>query len=96
MKRASDIIYQAVVSEKGTILRDGQNCYIFKVHPSANKIEIKKAIEKEFSVKVLTVKTINMKGKSKRLGRFEGRRSDWKKAIVKLKKGDSIDVFESV
>lgn len=96
MKSAKDIIYQAIVSEKGTILRDTQNSYIFKVHPSANKIEIKRVIEKEFSVKVIDVKTINMKGKSKRLGRFEGRRSDWKKAIVRLKEGDSIDVFESV
>ena len=96
MKAPSDIIYQAIISEKGTILRDDHNLYVFKVHPQANKIEIKKAIEKAFTVKVLDVKTINMKGKSKRLGRFEGRRSDWKKAIVKLKAGDSIDIFESV
>jgi large subunit ribosomal protein L23 len=89
MRSAHEIIYQAIISEKGTILRDEDNRYIFKVHPSANKIEIKKAIETAFSVKVLDVKTMNMKGKTKRLGRFEGKRSDWKKAIVKLKEGDS-------
>lgn len=96
MKTAHDIIYQAIISEKGTILRDVHNRYIFKVHVQANKIEIKKAIETAFTVKVLDVKTINVKGKSKRLGRYEGKRSDWKKALVKLKEGDSIDIFENV
>jgi len=66
------------------------------VHPDANKIEIKKAIETAFDVKVLNVKTINMKGKTKRLGRFEGKRSSWKKAIIRIKEGDTIDIFESV
>ncbi|MCD6163080.1 MAG: 50S ribosomal protein L23 [candidate division Zixibacteria bacterium] len=96
MKTAENIIRQAVISEKGTLLRDNENCYVFKVHPSANKIEIKKAIEKAFDVKVLNIKTINVKGKTKRLGRFEGKRSSWKKAMIKLKEGDSIDIFENV
>jgi len=96
MRTAGEIIYQAIISEKGTVLRDDENRYVFKVHPSANKIEIKHAIEKAFSVKVLDVKTINVKGKTKRLGRFTGRRSDWKKALVRLKEGNSIDIFESV
>jgi len=96
VKTANDIIYQAIISEKGTILRDNENRYVFKVHPQANKIEIKKAIETAFSVKVLDVKTINVKGKTKRLGRYEGRRSNWKKAIIRVKEGDSIDIFESV
>lgn len=96
MKTANEIIYQAIISEKGTVLRDEQNRYVFKVHVQANKIEIKKAIETAFTVKVLDVKTINMKGKSKRLGRYEGKRSNWKKALVKLKKGDSIDIFENI
>ncbi len=96
MRSAHQLIYQAIISEKGTILRDNENRYVFKVHLSANKIEIKKAIETAFSVKVLDVKTIVMKGKTKRLGRFQGKRSDWKKAIVRLKEGDSIDIFESV
>jgi len=96
LKTAENIIRQAVISEKGTLLRDNENCYVFKVHPSANKIEIKKAIEKAFDVKVLNIKTINVKGKTKRLGRFEGKRSSWKKAMIKLKEGDSIDIFENV
>jgi len=96
VKTAHDIIYQAIISEKGTILRDAHNRYVFKVHVQANKIEIKKAIETAFTVKVLDVKTMNVKGKSKRLGRYEGKRSDWKKALVKLKEGDSIDIFENV
>lgn len=96
MKTTYDIIYQAIISEKGTILKDNENRYLFKVHLQANKIEIKKAIESAFDVKVINVKTINMKGKSKKLGRFEGRRSSWKKAIVKLKEGDSIEIFENV
>lgn len=96
MRTAHELVQQAIISEKGTILRDEENRYIFKVHPSANKIEIKKAIETAFSVKVLDVKTMNMKGKTKRLGRFEGKRASWKKAIVRLKEGDSIDIFESV
>ena len=96
MKSTNRIIKQAIVSEKGTIMRDESNRYVFKVNPDANKIEIKSAIEKAFSVKVLDVKTMNMKGKTKRLGRFEGKRSSWKKAIVRLKEGDSIDIFEKV
>ena len=96
MKEINKIIKRAIVSEKGTILRDTENCFIFRVAPDANKIEIKKIIESNFSVKVESVKTINVKGKTKRLGRFEGKRSSWKKAIVKLKEGDSIDIFENV
>jgi len=61
LKAVSTIIKQAIVSEKGTILRDKENRYIFKVHPDANKIEIKKAIETAFDVKVLNVKTIKLK-----------------------------------
>ena len=96
MKASHDIIYQAIISEKGTILKDSENRYLFKVHPQANKIEIKKAIESAFDVKVIDVKTMNMKGKSKKLGRFEGKRASWKKAIVKLKEGNSIEIFENV
>ena len=96
MKPVNKVIKQAVVSEKGTLLRDNENRYVFKVAPAANKIEIKKVVETAFNVKVLDVRTINVKGKKKRLGRFEGRRSSWKKAIVRLKEGDSIDIFENV
>jgi large subunit ribosomal protein L23 len=96
LKMTNDIIYQAIISEKGSILKDKENRYLFKVHPRANKIEIKKAIESAFDVKIINVKTINMKGKAKKLGRFEGKRSSWKKTIVKLKEGDTIEFFENV
>ena len=96
MKTVESIVKQAIISEKGTVLKEKDNRYVFKVHRLANKIEIKHAVEKAFDVKVIDVKTMNMKGKTKRLGRFEGRRSSWKKAIVKIKEGDSIDIFENV
>jgi large subunit ribosomal protein L23 len=70
------------------------NSYTFKVSVNANKIEIQKAIEKIFNVNVLKVNTIKQRGKVKRMGRFSGKRADWKKAIVKLKAGDSIPDFD--
>ena len=90
------VLIQALVSEKATDLQEKQNCYVFKVLQSANKLEIKKAVEKAFNVKVASITTINVKGKTKRLGRFEGKRSGWKKAFVSLKEGDTIELFESV
>jgi large subunit ribosomal protein L23 len=90
------ILIQALVSEKATDLQEKQNCYVFKVLQTANKLEIKKAVEKAFNVKVASITTINVKGKTKRLGRFEGKRSGWKKAFVSLKEGDTIELFESV
>jgi len=94
-KHSREIIIAPLVTEKGTIQKEKENCYNFKVSINANKIEIKKAIEKIFPVKVLNVNTIVMKGKVKRQGRYVGNRSDWKKAIVKLREGDSIPEFES-
>jgi large subunit ribosomal protein L23 len=67
---------------------------LLKVAKDANKIEIKKAVEEFFKVKVERVTTINCRGKKKRLGRFEGKRPDWKKAIVTLKKGEKLDFIE--
>lgn len=95
MKSAKDIIIKPIVSEKTYDLIE-HNRYTFKVHLDAEKIEIRKAIEEMFGVKVLRVNTMNMKGKPKRLGRFEGRRSNWKKAIVTLRDGDRIEFFESM
>jgi large subunit ribosomal protein L23 len=74
--------------------RDEANKYAFEVDPRANKIEIEKAVEKLFKVKVLTVRTMNIAGKKKRVGRVMGRKSDWKKAIVTLAPGQAIEVFE--
>jgi large subunit ribosomal protein L23 len=90
------ILFQALISEKATTLQEKGNCYQFKVAVYANKMQIKQAVEKSFSVKVMEVNTVNIKGKSKRLGRFQGRRSCWKKAYVWVKPGDKIELFETV
>ncbi|HOJ43579.1 MAG TPA: 50S ribosomal protein L23 [Syntrophorhabdaceae bacterium] len=89
-----DIILRPIITEKSTFLKETGNQYVFEVHRDANKIEIKKAVEKLFKVKVLSVQVIMMEGKKKRLGRFLGKRSDWKKAIVKLSPKDKIPIFE--
>jgi large subunit ribosomal protein L23 len=90
------IVRRALVTEKGTQLREVANQYLFEVDPRANKLQIKKAIEVIFSVKVENVRTVGMKGKMKRLGVHEGKRPHWKKAIVTLKKGQTIELFEQV
>ncbi len=90
------IVRRALVTEKGTHIREVGNQYIFEVDPKANKFEIKKAVEAIFSVDVEAVRTVRMKGKSKRVGVHSGRRPHWKKAIVTLKKGQSIELFEQV
>jgi large subunit ribosomal protein L23 len=91
-----DVILEPVVSEKSYGLLD-EGAYTFKVHPDANKIQIRQAIESIFDVKVLKVTTANRKGKRKRNRRALtfGRRPDTKRAIVTLVEGDRIDLFES-
>ncbi len=96
MKDITKIIKKPLVTEKGTILRDEDNKVVFAVDRSANKIQIKAAVEELFGVTVEDVKTMVVKGKVKRYGRFDYRRSDWKKAVVKLKEGDSIELYEGV
>jgi large subunit ribosomal protein L23 len=88
------IILEPVVTEKTTRRREVKNEVVFKVAKNANKIEIRNAVEELFDVSVKTVRTIAMHGKVKRLGRFEGKRASWKKAIVTLKEGDVIEFFE--
>jgi len=88
------IIIEPLITEKISNLQDEENKVAFVVDRAANKIEIQKAVEIKFDVKVKKVATIQMKGKLKRMGKHEGRRSDWKKAIVTLKEGFSIDFFE--
>ena len=90
------ILKRPLITEKIAALQDSQNKYAFEVDKNANKIEIKKAIEERFEVKVQSVRTMNVGGKMKTLGRFTGRRSSWKKAIVTLKPGQSIDFFENI
>lgn len=92
---ARDIIIKPVVTEKSIGLMEN-NKYVFKVALSANKIEIKKAIEEIFKVKVVDVNTVRVKGKEKRMGRSVGKTSDYKKAIVQLAEGDSIEIFEGL
>ena len=90
-----NIIISPIITEKSSNQMERTNTYSFKVSINANKIEIKHAIEKIFSVKVLDVNTIRMLGKPKRLGRYSGKRPDWKKAIVTLRAGDKIADFEA-
>ena len=89
---ARDVILAPVVSEKSYSLLD-DNAYTFLVHPAANKTEIRQAVEEIWNVRVLKVNTINRKGKSKRFRFSAGRRSDTKRAVVKLAEGDSIEIF---
>lgn len=91
-----DIIIRPIVTEKTTTQREITNQLSFEVHPKANRIEIRKAVEKIFGVNVLNVRTMNVSGKVKRRGRILGKRKDWKKAIVKLAPGDRVDFFEGV
>src|SRR5512145_2484469 len=95
MKNLYQVIRRPLVTEKSTSARETQNAVCFEVHPSATKAEIKKAVESLFSVKVSGVRVANMHGKVKRQGRYAGRRPDWKKAYVVLKKGEKmIEFFE--
>ncbi len=96
MREPHQIIRRPVITEKGTDLKDHANQYVFEVARDANKIEIKRAVESLFRVKVLRVQTLSVKGKEKRVGRFVGRTPDWKKALATLKEGDSIEFFEGV
>lgn len=87
------IIRKPRVTEKGLKNVERHRAYAFEVSPDANKVEIRKAVEALFSVKVDSVRTMNMIGKAKRMGRFWGRRPAWKKAIVKLVEGHAIEDF---
>lgn len=89
-----NIVIAPIITEKSSTQVQTTNTYTFKVSINANKIEIKNAIERIFAVKVLNVNTIRMLGKPKRLGRYSGKRPDWKKAIVTLRMGDKIADFE--
>ena len=94
MKGNRKIIVKPLVTEKMSTLQEIENKVAFIVDWEANKIEIRKAVEEKFSVKVDKVATIRMQGKLKRMGRFQGNRPHWKKAIVTLADGFTIDFFE--
>lgn len=91
-----DVIKSPAVTEKGTLLRELQGKYLFKVHPKANKYQIKGAVEKLFNVHVTDVHTLIARGKKKRVGANVGRKSNWKKAYVTIKAGEKIEIFEGV
>lgn len=94
MKNLYDVLVGPLLTEKGAGMKEKENKVLFRVSKHANKIEIKKAVEEIFKVKVDFVSTINCKGKKKRMGKYEGRRADWKKAIVTLKEGETLEVIE--
>lgn len=94
MKHYSKVILSPLVTEKGTLVGETGNQVLFKVANDANKIEIKKAVEDFFKVKVVKVHTVNLLGKRRRVGRIVGQRPSWKKAYVTLAEGQRIDFFE--
>lgn len=95
--RIEEVIRRPLITEKSTELRDERNIVAFVVHRDANKIEIKRAVEERFDVRVAEVRVANMHGKVRRRGRFVGRRPDWKKAYVRLAEGEKpIEFFEGV
>ena len=93
MKDLYDIVQTVCLTEKATLLSEKLNKYVFRVHPSANKLQIKAAVEKLFKKSVMSVNTCNYAGKKKRERTASfGRKAHWKKAIVTLKKGDKIEL----
>lgn len=88
------IVRNPLVTEKSAQLRENGNWVVFRVSPDANKIQIKNAVEKIFSVTVIQVNTVNVRGKSRRFGRSVGMSKNWKKAMLQLKVGDAIEMFE--
>ncbi len=88
-----DIIKEPIITEKSMALKEKENKYCFAVNPKANKIEIKNAVEKFFKVNVVSVATLSVKPKAKRVGKYDGYTQAYKKAIVKLVEGDKIDAF---
>ena len=96
MRSVSQILIRPLVTEKSHEQLDRHGAYTFVVANDANKIEIAGAIEKQFNVKVKDVRTMRYAGKEKRMGKWVGRKASWKKAVVTLAEGDSIEIFEGV
>ena len=92
---ASQVIIRPVVSEKSYVLATNDK-YTFRVHPSAHKTQIRQAVEQLFDVKVVGVRTISVKSKPKRRGLYQGRTRTWKKAIVQVRAGDTIPIFQGL
>lgn len=96
MREPHRVLLSPLITEKSNLQKEMMNQLVFEVDRRANKIEIRQAVEQAFNVKVMKVRTVNMMGKKKRLGRFAGRRPNWKKAVVTLAPGDRVDFFEGV
>ena len=96
MKSNKNILRRPVITEKATWMKENENKYVFEVDKNSNKIEIRKAVEDQFNVAVTDIHTYTTHGKVRTRGRFKGRRPDWKRAIVKLREGDTIEFFEGV
>ena len=90
--KLANVLYAPIISEKSSNVADQSNQFVFKVQKSATKLQVKNAVELMFGVKVETVRVLNVKGKVKRFGRTLGKRSDWKKAYVKLQSGHNIEL----
>jgi large subunit ribosomal protein L23 len=91
-----EILKRPVTTEKSTIQKEASNQLTFEVDRRANKVEIRRAVEQIFSVRVMDVRTMQMRGKAKRFGRTLGTRRNWKKAIVTLAQGEHVEFFEGV
>lgn len=90
------VVIKPLVTEKGTMMLSEGNWVTFRVHQDANKIEVREAVQKIFSVSVLQVNTQVVRGKRRRFGKTMGQSKPWKKAMVRLKEGDKIEIFEGV
>jgi len=95
MAELHDIILRPLVTEKSERAQALNNTYVFEVGYTVNKLQVKEAVEELFGVTVTGVRTVRMRGKIKRFGRFHGKRSNWKKAYVALAEGDSLDFFQA-
>jgi large subunit ribosomal protein L23 len=96
MRNVNEVIVRPLVTEKSHDMLDRLGAYTFVVAKEANKIEIAQAVERQFNVKVSDVRTMRYAGKAKRMGKHAGRKASWKKAVVTLAQGDSIELFEGV
>jgi len=94
MNELRDILRRPLITEKSARLMELDNTYVFEVNERSNKVQIKHAIEDYFGVDVDTVRTVRVRGKTKRSGRHLGKRSNWKKAYVQLAEGHSIDFYQ--
>ena len=91
-----DVLVRPLVTEKSTRRMSEANQYTFQVHPEATKVDIRRAVEELFKVRVLSVRTLWVRGKHRRFGKYVGRRPEWKKAVVRLAAGDRIEIFEGL